>query len=384
MSNLAPDLDVSVARSENGEALDVFLEATPGSTGEDARGQFTSMAERAARALRDEGLGPGRIASGWIRFASAPAWDWRAALAELWQMPTPLPITAVVQRPAKPFHACIMGLHAVRSPGQPLVWHGPTASPAAATVLRDGARHLRLMSVTPRAELGKTASFAEIAYDMFSRAGHALTTRGLSFADVVRTWIHVQDIDTNYAALNQARGRFFQEQGLVRLPASTCVEGIPVGVDVPVSMDLYAVSASPDVRVEAEKPGTMGEATAYGSAFSRAARLCEPGRQWLFVSGTASIDDQGQVVATGDIRGQLRCMFGHLGSLLAEAGMGFADVVNVVAYLKHGRHLQEFIEAARASGLARSVPCAAVVANICRPEWLCEVELCAARSQPRR
>jgi hypothetical protein len=238
MSNLAPDPEVSVARSENGEALDVFVEATPGSTGEDARGQFVSMAERAARALREQGLGPGRIVSGWVRFASAPTWDWRAALAELWQMPSPLPITAIVQRPAEPFHACILSLHAVRSPGQPLVWHGPTASPAAATVMRDGARHLRLMSVTPRAELAKTSSFAEIAYDMFSRAGHALTTRGLSFADVVRTWIHVQDIEANYAALNQARSRFFEEQGLLRLPASTCVEGIPVGVDAPVSMDL--------------------------------------------------------------------------------------------------------------------------------------------------
>jgi len=380
MSNLAPDPEVSVARSENGEALDVFIEAAPGSTREDARGQFVSAAEGAGRALREQGLGPDDIVGGWIRFAAAPEWDWRAALAEVWQVPDPLPITAIVQRPAEPFRACSLSLHALRSPGQPHVWHGPSATPAAATVLRHGSRHLRLMSVTPRPELGKTASFAELAYDMFSRAGHALTARGLSFADVVRTWIHVRDIDTNYASLNQARSRFFQEQELARLPASTCVEGTPVGVDLPVSMDVYAVSASPEVRIETQKPGNMGEASAYGSAFSRATRLSEPGRQWLFVSGTASIDARGQVVAAGDVQGQLRCMFGHLESLLAEAAMGLADVVSVVAYLKNGDDLDQLAKAARAHGLAPSVPCAVTVANICRPEWLCEVELCAVRA----
>jgi enamine deaminase RidA (YjgF/YER057c/UK114 family) len=384
MTNVAQDPPVRIARSESGEALDLFIEAAPSSTREDQRGQFASMVEGAHRALREHGLGPGSIVSGWIRFASAPAWDWRAALADAWQMSGVLPITALLQPPAEPFRACSLGLHAVRSARQSGVWHGPSASPAAATFLRDGARHLRLMSVTARAELRKTASFAELAYDMFAQAGHALTARGLAVADVVRTWIHVHDIEANYASLNQARSRYFQEQALVRLPASTCVEGTPLGVDVPVMMDLYAVSASSGLRVEAMSPATMCEASAYGSAFSRATRLWEPGRRWLFVSGTASINAQGQVVAVGDVRGQLRCMFEHVGGLLAEAEMGFADALSVVAYLKRADYLAEFVKAARASGLGSSVPCAVTVADICRPEWLCEVELCASRSEAIR
>jgi hypothetical protein len=58
--------------------------------------------------------------------------------------------------------------------------------------------------------------------------------------------------------------------------------------------------------------------------------------------------------------------------------------LSVVAYLKRADYLAEFVKAARASGLGSSVPCAVTVADICRPEWLCEVELCASRSEAIR
>jgi enamine deaminase RidA (YjgF/YER057c/UK114 family) len=378
-----PDPAVAIARSENGDALDVFIEACPTSTRDDQRGQFASMAEAAYQALRSQGLTPGNTVSGWIRFASAPSWDWRQALADTWQVSGALPITALVQPPAEPFRACSLSLQAVKSNRQSGVWYGPAAGPAAATLLRDGVRHLRLMSITPRGDLAKTASFADLTYDMFAQAGHALTARGLSFADVVRTWIHVQDIESHYPSVNQARNRYFQEQQLVRLPASTCVEGTPVSPQTPVMMDLYAVSAHPEVRIEALTSRTMGEAQGYGSAFARAARLREPGREWVLVSGTASIDLQGNLVAQGDVQAQLACMFGHVRALLAEAGMALADALSATVYLKRADYLGELVKAAQANGLAATVPCAVAVANICRPEWLCEIEICAARASIR-
>ena len=145
-------------------------------------------------------------------------------------------------------------------------------------------------------------------------------------------------------------------------------------------MDLYAVAAHPDAQQEALCSGAMGEAAAYGVAFSRAIRLREPGLQRLFISGTASIDTQGNVVSVGDVQGQLECMFRNVRSLLDEARMGFADVVSATMFLKHAEHLDEFAKAARANGLSPKLPCAVVVTNICRPEWLCEIELCAVRT----
>jgi enamine deaminase RidA (YjgF/YER057c/UK114 family) len=359
--------------------LDLFVAVAPASMRDDDAGQFASMAARALDAIAARGLSPGNIVCGWIHMARTPAWDWREALARAWDTSGPLPITALLQPPAEPFRFCTLQLHVIRSARQSGVWHGSGAGPAAATVLRHGARHLRLMAITPRPELADAAPMADLVYDMLAQAGHALTARGLGFSDVVRTWIYVQDIERNYGFVNQARNRYFGEQRLARLPASTCVQGTLPGALAPVAMDLYAVAAGSEVRVDALSPGPMGEATAYGSAFARGSRITEPGRSTLYVSGTASIDARGGVVAVGDIAGQLACMFDNVRALLTAAGMELRDTLSATVYLKSAEHLRAFVEAAAAAGLPADVPAAVVVTQICRPEWLCEIELCAAR-----
>ena len=214
---------------------------------------------------------------------------------------------------------------------------------------------------------------------MFAQAGHALTARGLVFKDVVRTWIYVHDIERNYGFINQARNRYYGEQKLDRLPASTCVEGELPGVSVPVAMDLYAIAGSRDASVTSILPGAMGEASAYGSAFARGSLISEPGRSTLYVSGTASVDDQGGLVAPGDIEGQLARMFANVRALYDGAGMELGHTLSATAYLKQAGFRQAYVKAAAAAGLPTDVPSAVVVAAICRPEWLCELELCAAR-----
>ena len=195
-----------------------------------------------------------------------------------------------------------------------------------------------------------------MTYDMLAQAGHALTDRGLSFKDVVRTWIYVRDIGHNYGSVNKARNRFFAEQGMTRLPASTCVEGTLCGAVSPVAMDLYAVAAKDDVHVDAIAPGPMGEAPPHGSAFARGSQIVEPGRKTLCISGTASIDATGAVVAAGDIRGQLDCMFANVHALLVRAGMDFRDVVSATAYLKRPGDYRDFLTSAAAHGLSVETP----------------------------
>jgi len=98
------------------------------------------------------------------------------------------------------------------------------------------------------------------------------------------------------------------------------------------------------------------------------------------LSGTASIDPQGHVVAPGDAKGQLRCMFANAAGVLGQAGLGLADTVSATAYLQRAGLLPEFRRATQAAGLPASVPTAIVIADICRPEWLCEIELVAGRA----
>jgi 2-iminobutanoate/2-iminopropanoate deaminase len=51
-----------------------------------------------------------------------------------------------------------------------------------------------------------------------------LASEGCSWHDIVRTSCYLRDIDRDYEAFNEERTRFYQEQGLQTLPASTGIQ----------------------------------------------------------------------------------------------------------------------------------------------------------------
>lgn len=51
-----------------------------------------------------------------------------------------------------------------------------------------------------------------------------LTSEGCTWHDIVRTTCYLRDIDRDYEAFNEERTRFFREQGLDPLPASTGIQ----------------------------------------------------------------------------------------------------------------------------------------------------------------
>lgn len=51
-----------------------------------------------------------------------------------------------------------------------------------------------------------------------------LESEGATWHDIVRTSCYLRDIDRDYAAFNEERTKFFAEQGLDPLPASTGIE----------------------------------------------------------------------------------------------------------------------------------------------------------------
>jgi enamine deaminase RidA (YjgF/YER057c/UK114 family) len=378
-----PEAPFQIAQVDGADASDLFVHAIPAPAPKDKRAQFRSMAGNALQGLRALGVVPADVAAGWVYLREQPRWCVRHELAAAWNQPDAerLPLTFLVQPPAADRRFCEMQLHASRprSDRCSVVWKGSLPGPLCTTVLRAGARHLRMLSLVPRMGSGGNRALADLAYDMFSFASHALTDRGLSFYDVVRTWIYLRDIDRDYTAFNQGRRRFFEAAGLVRLPASTGIRAALADGNGPLAMDLYAVGAGGEATVAAMNSAPMGEARDYGSFFARGSLLREAGQRLAFLSGTASIDEQGQIVAPGDAQGQLRCMLANAAGVLEQAGLGLADAVSVTAYLRRASLLSEFRRAAQAAGLPASVPTAIVVANICRPEWLCEIELVAGQ-----
>ena len=51
-----------------------------------------------------------------------------------------------------------------------------------------------------------------------------LASEGATWHDIVRTTCYLRDIDRDYEAFNEERTRFYKEQGLDPLPASTGIQ----------------------------------------------------------------------------------------------------------------------------------------------------------------
>jgi enamine deaminase RidA (YjgF/YER057c/UK114 family) len=60
----------------------------------------------------------------------------------------------------------------------------------------------------------------------FHNISALLAAEGATWADIVRTTCYLRDIERDYAAFNEERTAFYQEQGLDTLPASTGIQAI--------------------------------------------------------------------------------------------------------------------------------------------------------------
>jgi len=58
-----------------------------------------------------------------------------------------------------------------------------------------------------------------------------------------------------------------------------------------------------------------------------------PAGRLIFISGTVAMDDDGRVIASGDVGKQARAIFKKIGALLAEAGATLKDVVKITAFV---------------------------------------------------
>ena len=216
----------------------------------------------------------------------------------------------------------------------------------------------------------------EEALDMFGAAERLLEQCGMAFRNVVRTWIHLRDIDRDYDALNKARREFFRRRGIELIPASTGVQGTPFPDAHDLSMTLYAVKASRPLDVTPMSAPTLNEAWSYGSDFSRGLRIAEANKVTLHVSGTASIDEAGRTVHAGNFAAQVDRMLDNIESLFAQQGASFENLVSGVVYLRNPGDAPVLHARCHQRGFG-GFPCALVEAALCRPELLCEAEAVA-------
>lgn len=68
-----------------------------------------------------------------------------------------------------------------------------------------------------------------------------LASEGATWKDIVRTTCYLRDIDRDYEAFNEERTRFFEEQGLDPLPASTGIQAILCRPDLLIEIEAIAI-----------------------------------------------------------------------------------------------------------------------------------------------
>lgn len=222
----------------------------------------------------------------------------------------------------------------------------------------------------------------DLATRHLARLADLLESRGASMLDhCTRTWFLVRDIDLNYDGVVTGRNEEFARRGLSRYThfiSSTGIEGRPAGL-----VQTVAFNALCDTRLQ---PGQMGfvygashlnPTIEYGVAFERGTTIDYADRRHVYISGTASIDNKGDVVHSGDISAQTRRMIENIMVLLDEAGCRATDIAHLIVYLRDAADYRTVTEIY--DELLPGIPRVIVLAPVCRPGWLVETECMAIR-----
>lgn len=226
-----------------------------------------------------------------------------------------------------------------------------------------------------------TCPEAKGSYDqtraIFRRYEQFLGHKGMSLADnVLRTWLFVQNVDANYQGLVDARRELFLDRGLTaetHYIASTGIEGRAAEVHALVDMDAYAIGGvRPEQIQHLAALDYLSPTHLYGVTFERATAISFRDRRHTYISGTASIDNRGEILHLGQVERQLGRTLDNIQALLRQAGSTLDDMGVFIVYLRDPSDYQ-VIEAAMRERVG-DAPMEVVVAPVCRPGWLVEIE----------
>ena len=125
----------------------------------------------------------------------------------------------------------------------------------------------------------------------------------------------------------------------------------------------------------------LNEPSEYGKSFSRGIRITPNGGDFLFISGTASVDNNGKTCNFGNFSAQARRTFDNLTALIESEGASWHDVVQTRCYLKDMGDYDKFNEFRngfyKVQKLQPFPASVCIEANLCRSDLLIEVELIA-------
>ena len=217
---------------------------------------------------------------------------------------------------------------------------------------------------------------------LFNEYSMQLLEEGCTLKDnCIRTWFFVNDVDLNYGGVVRARNQFFFTQGLTvntHFIASTGIGGRQADPNVLSQMDNYAIAGIEQEQIHyLYAPSHLNRTSDYGVSFERGTRVDYQDRRQVFISGTASINNKGEIMYPKDIRKQAHRMWENVETLLAEAECTYEDVGYMVVYLRDTSDYQVVHQLYEERFHGK--PYVIVHAPVCRSGWLVEMECMAVR-----
>jgi enamine deaminase RidA (YjgF/YER057c/UK114 family) len=391
---ISPDHGSTVLRRVNGpEADELYFLCRPECGTTDVAAQAEAVYRAMLELLASEGASVASVASETLFVSDSRQdleiiLDTRAKVLEEAEHGPCRPVTAVIGQPplyngaSLELSALAVMPHRRQSRSETDVWSTPACDCEACSRLPARLVHVGEQIHAHAGNIyGAGEDAFEQTYAMFCSGEELLREAGMSFHEVVRTWIYLRDMDRDYAEFNRARREFFRSRDIELPPASTAVGGEPSADAHDVSMRLYAVRSPEPLNVAVMSTPTLNEAWMYGSDFSRGLKTEDANKITLHVSGTASIDEAGHTVHVGDFVAQAERMLVNISALLEAHGASFQDVVSAVAYLKNAGDAPLLRAVFHEHGF-EGFPCTLVEAPICRPDLLCETEAVAVLPLP--
>lgn len=200
------------------------------------------------------------------------------------------------------------------------------------------------------------------------RVGEMLRERGLGYGDVVAANVFLKDA-RHFPAMNEIYRRYFATNP----PTRATVQADLPDPGALIQISVVATSAAKQV-INPRRMRTPALPYSWGIKVGNA----------LFIAGATARDPETYQPIGGDVGAQTRRIFGNIGLVLEEAGMGYGDLTSCRVFLDDARRFGEMNRAYAEFVLAEDPPARATVrASLMNPAFEVEIQCVAERSHGR-
>ena len=198
----------------------------------------------------------------------------------------------------------------------------------------------------------------------------------------VRTWLYSRDVDRDYSEIVKARNIVFNKENLTREThyiASTGIGGKGLKPHSSVNIDFYSIEGIDQKQIQyLQALDYLNNTADYGVAFERGTCIKYVDKKHILISGTASIDKYGDCMYHNNVLRQAERLFLNIQMLLKDAQCDLKDIAQMIVYL---RNTSDYVCIHKYMELHfGNIPKVILLARVCRPEWLIEVECIAVKA----